>query len=260
MAVPKVLSKSAYSQYERQLEKEVLSAGVMPKHVAIIMDGNRRYAEEVLGEDVHVGHRLGEEKIEEMLEWCLRLEIKYITIYAFSTENFNRESEEVDFIMDLAEAALYKMADNPAVNEKKVRIRVIGDRNTLPERVVEAMKYADERTSSYSDYHFNVALAYGSRQEIIAAAKEIARKVKRGELEPEDITEELMSSHLYTYDLPDPDLVLRTSGEVRISNFLLWQLAYSELYFTDVYWPGFRYIDLLRAIRSYQQRERRYGE
>ncbi len=259
MRLPEVLSRTAYSRYRRQLLKEVLE-GPIPKHIAMIMDGNRRYAAEILESSSNEGHKRGEEKIEEMLEWCLELNIPYVTVYAFSTENFKRDKNEVNFIMQLSETALYRMADNKKIHENKVKIRVFGDLSSLPEHVIKAIAYAEERTASYSDFSFNVAMAYGSRQEILSAVKDIARKVANQELKVEDISEETFSEHLYTSDLPDPDLILRTSGEVRISNFLLWQLAYSELYFTDVYWPGFRYIDFLRAIRSYQQRVRRYGE
>jgi len=259
MKLPGVVSKTAYTRYEKELIKEILG-GPIPKHVAMIMDGNRRYAAEFLDGDGNEGHRKGEEKIEEMLEWCLDLSIKYVTVYALSAENFKREKDEIDFIMDLSEAALYRMANNKKVHERKVRIRVFGDHTILPESVREAIRYAEEKTLDYGDFNFNVALAYGSRQEILSAVKDIAKKVADNELEVEEISEEIFSKHLYTSDIPDPDLVLRTSGEVRISNFLLWQLAYSELYFTDVYWPGFRYIDLLRAIRAFQQRVRRYGE
>ena len=259
MKFPGIFFRTAYSRYERGLFKEV-TAGPIPQHVAMIMDGNRRYATEVMESNRNAGHKKGEEKIEEMLDWCLKLNIPYITVYAFSTENFNREQDEVDFLMELSEFALHKMSDDPRIHDKKVRIRVLGDHEALPEKVKEAIKYADSRTSGYSDFSFNVAMAYGSRQEILSAVKEIARKVEEGEMKVDDISEETISRHLYTSDLPDPDLILRTSGEVRISNFLLWQIAYSELYFADVYWPGFRYIDFLRAIRSYQQRIRRYGK
>lgn len=259
MRLPRVLSRTAYSRYERELTREVLD-GPMPVHIAMIMDGNRRYAAEILDSDSNEGHRKGEEKIEEMLEWCLDLKIPYVTVYAFSAENFKRDKEEIDFIMKLSEASLYRMADNKKIHEREVKIRVFGDRSILPDSVRTAIDYAESRTSAYSEFNFNVAMAYGSRQEIISAVKDIARKVANRELNVEDISEKTFSEHLYTSDMPDPDLILRTSGEVRISNFLLWQLAYSELYFTDVYWPGFRYIDLLRAIRSYQQRVRRYGE
>ncbi|MDR3283046.1 MAG: di-trans,poly-cis-decaprenylcistransferase [Candidatus Methanoplasma sp.] len=258
MGILNVFSKAAYSRYERRLTKEILT-GPMPRHVAIIMDGNRRYAAEILESDVSEGHRKGEQKIEEMLDWCLTLKIPYITVYAFSSENFTRDKGEVDFLMDLSEAALYRMADDPRIHENKVRIRVLGNLSDLPPNVQTAIAYADERTSCYSSYSFNVAMAYGGRQEILAAVKEIAEEVRDGKIGIEDISEAKFSNHLYTSDMPDPDLVLRTSGEVRISNFLLWQMAYSELYFADVYWPGFRSIDFLRAVRSYQQRVRRYG-
>jgi len=259
MTVPTIITKTAYSQYEKQLLKEVKEGGAIPKHLAIIMDGNRRYAEEILKEEVNIGHGLGELKLEELLDWCLGLGIKYVTVFAFSTENFSRGSTEIEYLMDLFEASLYKVADLPKTHEEGMRVRVMGDRNLISDNLKEAIDYAEKKTSSYSNFNFTIAMAYGSRQEIICAVKDIARKVRDGEMELEDISEETFSKHLYTSDLPDPDLILRTSGEVRISNFLLWQIAYSELYFTDVYWPGFRYIDLLRAIRSYQQRVRRYG-
>ncbi len=259
MSVPTLITKTAYSQYEKQLLKEVRDGGAIPAHLAIIMDGNRRYAEEVLDQEVTVGHGMGEAKLEELLDWCMGLGIEYVTVFAFSTENFTRSSNEVEYLMDLCEASLYKVADLPKTHECGMRVRVMGDRNVLPESLKEAIDYAEGKTEGYSNFNFTIALAYGSRQEIICAVKDIAKKVRDGEMDVEDISEETFSKHLYTSDLPDPDLILRTSGEIRISNFLLWQIAYSELYFTDVYWPGFRYIDLLRAIRSYQQRVRRYG-
>lgn len=254
-----VISKPIYSTYERQLEKEIHS-GRMPNHIAIIMDGNRRYATENLESDINAGHKAGDDRIEDLLDWCLRLNIHYITLYAFSTENFKRDSDEVDFIMELAESELYRLADDKRIHDNKVGIRLMGQMDDLPESVIKARDYAYRRTAGYTNIIFTVAMAYGSRQEIINAAKEIARKVKDGSMDIDDIDENVIASHLYTADLPDPDLVLRTSGEIRLSNFLLWQLAYSELYFTDVYWPSFRYIDLLRAIRTYQERVRRYGE
>lgn len=252
------LVKPVYSTYEKRLEKEVRD-GPIPAHIAIIMDGNRRYAREFLGNDVDAGHLLGEQKVEELLDWSLDLHIHYITVFAFSSENFKRNGEEIDFIMQMAYDSLMKISDNPKIHANRVRVQVLGDIDTLPDEVQKAVRYADERTGSYSDYTFSICLAYGSRQEITEAVREIACKVRDGEMQVEDINEETFSAHLYTSGLPDPDLVLRTSGEVRVSNFLLWQLAYSELYFTDIYWPGFRRIDLLRAVRTYQQRVRRYG-
>ncbi|MGE0014865.1 MAG: polyprenyl diphosphate synthase [Candidatus Methanomethylophilaceae archaeon] len=258
MSISNILSSRAYSVYEAMLRKEVL-ANPVPNHIAIIMDGNRRYAEE-RGETKEEGHRLGSEKLEEVLDWCVEDGVRFLTVYAFSTENFSREKDEVEYLMNLLRQSLIKFAESPRVHEKKVRLKVLGDVTMLPEHVRAAADYADEKTKDYSDYHFNMAIAYGGRQEIIEAVKAVAQKVADGEMDVKDIDENVLSEHMYTSDTPDPDLVLRTSGEVRISNFLLWQLAYSELYFTDVYWPGFRYIDFLRAIRTYQQRRRRYGK
>lgn len=257
MSISNILTNKAYSTYESKLRKEVLENPV-PEHIAIIMDGNRRFAEE-RGEIKEEGHRLGSEKLEEVLEWCVEDGVKILTVYAFSMENFNREESEVDYLMELLEESLIRFAENKTVHEKKVSISILGDVSMLPDNVRKAIDYVYERTEDYSDYKLNLAVAYGGRQEIISAVKRVALKVQKGEADPEDIDEDMISKHMYTSDLPDPDLVLRTSGEVRVSNFLLWQLAYSELYFTDVYWPGFRHIDFLRAIRAFQQRGRRYG-
>jgi tritrans,polycis-undecaprenyl-diphosphate synthase [geranylgeranyl-diphosphate specific] len=251
------MSGLIYRFYERRLMREV-SAGELPRHVAVIMDGNRRYASEA-GLDKRDGHALGKEKIIEMLGWCLELKIRCVTAFAFSTENLQRAEEEVRYIMGLSESGLREVASDQAVRDNKVRIRVIGDRSSLPESVKEAAEHAEEATKSNDGYVFNIAMGYGGRREIIDAVKEVAAKVRDGEMSIDDITEDRFSSHLYTGGLPDPDLVLRTSGEVRVSNFLMWQIAYSELYFTDVFWPEFRKLDFLRAIRSYQQRRRRYG-
>jgi len=254
-----ILRGQAYGQYELRLEKEVRQ-GKIPKHVAVIMDGNRRYAEETLHGDAKQGHVKGKDKLEELLEWCMDLNVKVLTVYAFSTENFSRKEDEVEFLMDLLEKSLYLFADDERIHNNRVKLKVIGDISRIPQKVADAIRYAEERTSEYSDFHLNMAIAYSGRQEIKDAIKSIARKVKDGTLNIEDIDESLISGHMYSPSHPDPDLVLRTSGELRVSNFLLWQLAYSELYFSDVYWPGFRKMDFLRAIRSYQQRSRRYGE
>lgn len=256
--IGKMISNRGYGIYESKLEKEVM-AGPVPNHVAVIMDGNRRYADEI-GVSAKEGHAKGRDKLEEMLDWCLHVGVKILTVFAFSTENFSRSDDEVDYIMDLLKNTFVKFADDERIHENRVALRVIGDRTIIPENVMKAVDYAEERTKDYADSFLNVAVAYGGREEITHAVREIARKVKGGEMDIDDITEESISDNLYTYDLPDPDLVLRTSGEQRVSNFLLWQLAYSEFYFTDVYWPGFRYIDFLRAIRSYQQRSRRFGQ
>jgi len=223
------------------------------------MDGNRRFAKnfELFPE---AGHILGRDKIEDVLDWCLELGIKVLTVYAFSTENFNRNENEVKTLMDLCTQELDKAAKDSRIHKNKVRVRVIGHIDSLPQETKQSAYYAMDETAKYDDYFLNIALAYGGREEIIHAIKEIADDVKKGDLQVNDISQQTVSSYMYTNGLPDPDLILRTSGEERISNFLLWQLAYSELYFSDVFWPAFQKRDFLRAIRTYQKRKRRYGK
>lgn len=223
------------------------------------MDGNRRFAKE-FGLQPTDGHIKGKDKLEEMMEWCLELGIKILTVYAFSTENLERDPEEVRSLMKLFEDNFYKLGDDERIHKHKIKITVLGQMELLPDNVKNAIKYATDKTAGYDQYFYNIAIAYGSRQEIIQAIRRVAEKVKSGDLDISEIDEKVFSNFLYTADFPDPDLVLRTSGEERVSNFLLWQLAYAELYFTDVYWPGFRKIDFLRAIRSYQLRRRRFGK
>jgi len=223
------------------------------------MDGNRRFAREI-GLSTPEGHIKGKEKLEELMEWCLELDIKILTVYAFSTENLRRDPDEVEYLMHMFEENFYKLGDDERIHKDKIRVTVLGQRELLPENLRKAIEYAEARSASYDSYFYNIALAYGSRQEIIQAVKIIAQKVKDGQLGVDEIDEDMVSKFLYTAPFPDPDLILRTSGEERVSNFLLWQLAYSELYFTDVYWPGFRKVDFLRAVRSYQQRQRRFGK
>ena len=230
----------------------------IPEHIAIIMDGNRRFATD-LGLDPMEGHDYGRDKLEELLEWCLDLKIKILTVYAFSTENIKRKTKEVEKLMDLFKRNFEQLAVDERVHKHGIRVRVIGQRELLPMDIQDAIKKAEEETKDYDNYHFNLAVAYGGREEIIKAVKDIAQDSVEKKFEIDDINEDLVSKYLYTSEIPDPDLILRTSGEERISNFLLWQLAYAELYFADVYWPGFKKIDFLKAIRSYQMRKRRYG-
>lgn len=253
-----MISSTAYQTYEKRLLKEVREERI-PSHIAIIMDGNRRFAKE-FGLQPSEGHLKGKDKLEELMEWCLELGIRILTVYAFSTENLERDQAEVGSLMDLFEENFYKLGDDERIHKHRIRVSVLGQMELLPERVKKAIEYAASKTTGYDQYFYNIAIAYGSRQEIIQAIKQVAEKVKAGELSVEEIDEKVFSNFLYTADFPDPDLVLRTSGEERVSNFLLWQLAYAELYFTDVYWPGFRKIDFLRAIRSYQLRQRRFGK
>ncbi len=232
----------------------------MPEHIGLILDGNRRWASDRLLDPI-IGHDYGAKKIEELLEWCLKLNVKTITIYVFSTENFARSKKELDHIMQLAETRLKTLLTSKEIHEYRVKIKFIGRLNLLPKSVCSLMSKVEEATKSYDKYYLNVAIAYGGRAEIVDATRKIVAEVQEGKLNPQDITESVISTYLYTSHLPkpDPDLVIRTSGEERLSNFLLWQGAYSELCFLDIYWPDFRRIDLWRAIRTYQLRRRRFG-
>ena len=231
----------------------------MPKHVAIIMDGNRRFASG-LGLSADAGHLFGRDKIEEVLEWCFELGIPNLTVYAFSTENFQRSQNEIKTLMDLCKNELDKATKDSRIHKNKVRIRILGRLDSLPEDIAESAKRIMEETKDYGEYSFNIALAYGGREEILQAIKKIAKDVKENKIEIDEIKEPVISKYLYTNGLPDPDIILRTSGEERISNFLLWQLAYSEFYFSDVYWPAFQKRDFLEAIQTVQKRKRRYGK
>jgi len=237
---------------------EQVKKGPIPKHIAIIMDGNRRFAKDV-GLKPEAGHIFGRDKIEETLDWCMELGIKNLTLYAFSTENFNRKPEEVEELMNLCRRELQRASEDKRIHKNRIKINVIGHLESLPQDIQKAAKDLMEKTKDYNNYSLNIALAYGGREEILQAIRKIAEDVEKGEIKPEEITEEDFSKYLYTKDIPDPDLILRTSGEERISNFLLWQLAYSELYFSDVYWPAFQKKDFLKAISTYQQRKRRFG-
>ena len=257
MRVARRFLSPVYKIYEKRLERQIRK-GAVPKHLAVIMDGNRRYAQD-LGILPHEGHIEGKSTLENLSDWCRNLNIKHLTVYAFSLENFDRDEKELGPLMDLFEESFRNAGDDPRVHYNKVRVRAIGHREMLPDKVVEAIEYAESKTKDYNDFNYNLAVAYGGRQELVRSMEKIAKKVKKGEIEPSDIDAQLISSNLYTSGLPDPDLILRTSGEERISNFLLWQLAYSELYFADVFWPDMRKIDFLRAIRSFQKRKRRLG-
>jgi len=230
----------------------------IPHHLAIIMDGNRRFAKEQ-GINTVEGHKLGGEKLADVMEWCKETGIKILTVYAFSTENFQRSQKETTALMDLFVTNFYKLLSEKRIHQNKIRIRVFGQLSLLPPTVQKAAQEAMKSTKKYDSYFLNLAIGYGGREEIIQAIKKIAGDVKKEKLDINSINTNTMSSYLYTSDLPDPDFVLRTSGEERLSNFLLWQLAYSELYFSDVYWPAFKKTDFLQAIRTYQQRQRRYG-
>ncbi|MEM0217599.1 MAG: polyprenyl diphosphate synthase [Candidatus Nezhaarchaeales archaeon] len=248
-----------YKLYGKWLERNVKSRP-MPQHVGVILDGNRRWARSK-GLSLEEGYRIGAKKVEELLNWCLKLGIKTLTIYVFSTENFKRKTEEVNVVMKIAEETLQRVLKDERVHRYGVRVKALGRTWLLPHNVQKLLYELEEMTSNYSNYYLNVAIAYGGRAEIIDAIRHISSLVAKGSLKPEDIDEKLFEKFLYTSHLPNPnpDLIVRTSGEERLSGFLLWQSAYSELCFLDVYWPEFRYIDLLRAIRTYQKRQRRFG-
>ena len=249
-----------YKLYEKWLWFQI-KAGIKPEHVAIILDGNRRWASSQ-SLIPWIGHRHGANNVDDLMDWCIELGVKSITLYAFSTENFSRPSKEVEEIMKLIEAKLSSILDNERIHENKVKVKAIGRLDLLPKSTQEVIQRVEETTKMYNNIFLNVALAYGGRAEIVDATKKIANEVESGELNPENIDEKLFEKYLYTAHMPkqDADLIIRTSGEERLSGFLSWQSAYSELCFVDVNWPEFRHIDLLRAVRTYQRRKRRFGK
>jgi short-chain Z-isoprenyl diphosphate synthase len=251
-----------YYLYERRLEAEVRRARA-PRHVGIILDGNRRWARARGLRDPIEGYRVGAGKLDEVLAWCVDLGIPTVTLWACSTENLARDPEELRGLLSVIEAKLQTIADDPRIHDRRVRVRAVGKLDLLPDSTLAAIRRAEEATAGYADAVLTFALAYGGRQEIADAVQRLIRdRAKQGaSLEEivESLTQEEIARYLYTAELPDPDLIIRTSGEVRLSGFLLWQSAYSEFYFCDVHWPAFRRIDFLRAIRSYQQRDRRFG-
>jgi undecaprenyl diphosphate synthase len=228
----------------------------LPKHLAVIMDGNGRWAKEK-GKLRVFGHQNGVLAVRDTVEGAVQLGIKYLTLYAFSTENWNRPKLEVMALMELLVSTISK--ETKTLMENGVRLNAIGNLNSLPERCLRQLQEAIEKTSGNTNCTLTLALSYSSRWEITEAAKTIASKVRDGELKTEDITEELFAAHLNTADMPDPELMIRTSGEHRISNYMLWQIAYSELYFTSKLWPDFRREDLFEAVIDFQKRERRFG-
>lgn len=254
----------AYKLYERWLWYQIKN-GQRPEHIAIILDGNRRWANEQEKSPWLTdkwGHKQGADTVEQLLDWCGMLEVKYVTLYSFSTENFSRQSEEVAKIMQIAEERFKKLLNDERVHKNKVHVKVIGRTNLLPPSLQQAIAEVEKATEAYDNYVWNFAFAYGGRAEIVDASKKIAKEIKENRLQIEDINEAIFEKYLYTSHMTkqDPDMIIRTSGEERLSGFLLWQAAYSELLFLDVYWPDFRFIDLLRAIRTYQHRRRRFGK
>lgn len=252
-------SIGVYRLYESNLNSQI-EGGPIPGHIGIILDGNRRWAQNHRL-TVDLGHTQGADVVERLLDWCHEIGIKSITLYVLSTENLTRSSEEVAELFRLIEERLRRLLQDERIYKYKVRVKGIGKFDLLPPEMREILDEVEKRTATFEGHFLNIAVAYGGRTEITDSVKRIAEDVKRGTLSPDDITEETISARLYTSHLPnpEPDLIIRTSGEERMSGFLLWQGAYSELVFLDVYWPAFRKIDLLRAIRIYQRRQRRLG-
>ncbi len=250
----------AYKFYGKWLEEQVTSSE-MPEHVGIILDGNRRWGVQKYRDRLN-GHIYGAKTGEDFLEWCLDLGIKTVTLYVFSTENFMRPQEEVTAILRIIEDEARKLITDERIHKHKVRVKAIGRLELLPESLREVLAQVEKVTTDYDQHYLNIAVAYGGRAEIVDAAKRIIKEVKGGLLDGDTVDENTFTKYLYTSHLPNPypELIIRTSGEERLSGFLIWQAAYSEFVILDVYWPEFRRIDLLRAIRTYQGRRRRFGK
>lgn len=254
-------ARPLYWLYERRLERS-LDRAAMPRHIGLILDGNRRFARRN-GLDARHGHHFGVRKLKTFLEWCLEFGVAHVTLFVFSTENFNRAPGEVQYLLDLFVQESAKLLDGLHLQTERVRVKIIGQRHRLPPKVLEASEALELSTASHQGMLLTIALAYGGREEIVDAVKsllaEAEGKGKTLSAVAEGLSAEQLSTYLYTAGQPDPDFIIRTSGEQRLSGFLLWQSAYSELYFCDALWPKFRRIDFLRALRDFQQRERRYG-
>jgi short-chain Z-isoprenyl diphosphate synthase len=251
-----------YRVYERRLARE-LAGGPLPSHVGVILDGNRRYAVERGLGDAAVGHEAGARRIDPFLDWCIELEIPCVTLWLLSTDNLSRDDAEVSQLLTIIEDTVRRMSVGPDADRRSLRVTAVGALDLLPEDLRRCLKDAEEATAHHTGLRVQVAVGYGGRQEITDALRSLlldraeagcTLEQVAGSLCPEDI-----GDHLYTTGLPDPDLIIRTSGEVRLSGFLLWQSAHSEFYFCDAYWPEFRRIDFLRALRDYQRRSRRFG-
>jgi undecaprenyl diphosphate synthase len=237
--------------------KEQIDLDNLPKHISIIMDGNGRWAKQH-GKNRVFGHTNGVKAVRDTAEACAELGVKHLTLYAFSTENWNRPVDEVSALMKLLLKTI--RLEIKTLNKNNIRLKAIGNLSQLPKATLDELNYAIDATAKNDRMDLVLALNYSGKSELTNATKTIAQKIKNGDLNLDDINEDLISNHLYTKDLPDPELMIRSSGENRLSNFLLWQLAYAEFYFTPVLWPDFSKEELYRAILSYQQRERRFGK
>ncbi len=237
--------------------EEQVKKGKMPEHIAVIMDGNRRWAKQNML-PAKLGHKEGAMRVIDLVRACSELNIKYLSVYAFSTENWGREKPEVDYLMNLLIEFVKKELNY--LHQNNVKIRLMGNLKDLPEKTRKEVERSIELTKNNDKLTLNIALSYGSRAEITNAVKRVIMDYENKQINIEEINEEVFKKYLYTYDMPDPDLLIRTSGEMRLSNFLLYQLAYTEFYFTDIMWPEFNKEELLKAIYSFQTRKRRYGK
>ena len=254
----KMAENILYRLYEWYISRGLVPEK-MPKHVAIIMDGNRRYSKLQGNIDVLKGHEMGVDTLENVLDWSVELGIEIVTAYAFSTENFNRPEHEVEGLMKLFVINFKRLVNHEKIHKNEVKVNVVGRTELLPESVREAIREAEEATKHYTKRIFNLAIGYDGRLEIVDSIKKIIEDVEAGKVSIDDVDEDLVSKNLYTAGLADPNLIIRTSGEERLSGFLLWQSSYSELYFCETLWPELRKVDFIRAIRSYQARDRRFG-
>jgi len=250
------LAKNTMTDEARRELDGLASTGNIPRHIAIIMDGNGRWAKQ-RGKSRAMGHREGVRSVREIVEACARINVSYLTLYTFSTENWKRPQDEVSMLMGLLVSSLRQELDSLHANG--VRLMTMGETGKLPAEAQRELTSAMEKTRDNTGLTLNLALSYSGRWDLVRAMKRIAMDVRSGRISPEDIDDALISSHLSTAALPDPDLLIRTSGELRLSNFLLWELAYTELYISTCYWPEFRSLELVEAVRSFQQRERRFG-
>ncbi len=259
---PAVVHNLIYRIYERRLARS-LPSDRLPRHVGVILDGNRRYARERGLSTIADGHRMGADKIQHMLDWCHEFGIDYVTLWLLSTENFSRDADELAELATIIAETVTTLADDERNRARGFRIAPVGALDALPDRLRLALKSAADRTSDGTALHVQVAVGYGGRQEIIDAVRGLLQERLDAGQDLQQVIDglrpELLAPHLYTTGTPDPDLIIRTSGEIRLSGFLLWQSAHSEFHFTDAYWPAFRKIDFLRALRDFAGRQRRYG-
>ena len=257
-----VIQRFLYQTYAGRLRSQI-TQGLLPEHIAVILDGNRRFAESSGSASVSAGYRQGAHKVYELLDWCQDLGIPQVTLWVLSTDNLKRPAEQVESLCQVIEEEIVEIAQRQSESRTPRQIRCFGQLDALTPTLQKSLSHAREMTEGYHQYYLNIAIAYGGREEIVDAVRGLLVKYAREgsclQEAAQRVSVKEIGSHLYLTGIPEPDLIIRTSGEVRLSGFLLWQSVHSEFYFCDAYWPAFRNIDLLRAIRSFQQRKRRYG-